>query len=328
MTFLPFVAGAGLLIMEADQPPGLLRGALFAVLLISTGFVLYQRIRLRMKLTGMAAELQRAVHGNLNTRILTGHDRLLDEVIFSINELIEQMEKVQVQTIRSEAARKSLLSNISHDIRTPLTSMIGYVDALKDDVAATVEERRDYLEIISRKAGGLKELIDEIFLMAKLDADEIPMKAERLDLAESVRESVIEFWPEMSKLGIELSARIPDEPCPVKADRLSLQRIMGNIIKNALYYGQDGKVLGIDLIENTKEYQLHIWDRGAGIAEGDLPRIFERMYRTDRSRNLLSGGSGLGLAIARSLVEKNGGSIWAESVPGEKTTVAFSIPKA
>ncbi|WP_139487926.1 sensor histidine kinase [Brevibacillus dissolubilis] len=298
-----------------------------AALLITTGLLLINRFRTRSRLKDMQTELRRAINGNLKTRLFAQGDPLLDEVTFSINELIEQLEQVQVQTIQSEAARRSLLSSISHDIRTPLTSVIGYVDALKDDIAVSAEEKLEYLEIISRKSKGLKQLIDEIFTMAKLDADEMPMKPESLDLAELARESLIEFLPDLKKYGIELKVSMPEDACVIIADRLSLMRIMGNIMKNAIHYGQAGRILGVELAETDRDYQLLIWDQGPGISKADIGNVFERMFRSDQSRNPSQGGSGLGLAIAKALVEKNGGKIWVESVPWERTTFGFSIPK-
>lgn len=275
----------------------------------------------------MIVELQRAAKGNGNTRLLANEDRIINEFIFSINDMIEQAAKNQVQSIKSEAARKRLLSNISHDIRTPLTSIIGYVDALKDDIASSNQEKQEYLEIISRKSIALKKLIDEIFQMAKLDADEIPLSVESVDLAELVREVVIEFLPEFKKFEIELKASIPSEQILIMADQVSMQRIIANIIKNAVQYGKEGREIGIELTENQHDYQVSIWDKGPGIPADELAHVFERMYRTDRSRNRSGGGSGLGLAIAQSLVEKQAGSIWAESIPGVKTTFHIAFPK-
>jgi signal transduction histidine kinase len=275
----------------------------------------------------MAVELRRATKGNFRTRLLAKDDCLFDEVVFSINELIEELEKVQIQSVKSQTARKSLLSSISHDIRTPLTSIIGYIDALKDDIATSEDEKQEYLKILSKKAGSLKQLIDEIFDMAKLDADEIPMKEESLDLAEIVRESLIEFLHEIKNNRVELHISIPEKNCLVMADRLSLIRIIRNIIKNALEYGKDGQILGIELMEKANEYQLYIWDQGPGIPKEDLEFVFERMYQGDQSRTPFSKGSGLGLAIAKALVEKNQGKIWVESIPWTKTTFGFSIPR-
>jgi signal transduction histidine kinase len=312
---------------DFDDNFGLLKGSLFIAFMLITCFLLLRRFKFVTNLKLMTVELRRAIDGNVNTRLLTNNDHSMNELIFSMNELIEQLEKIQVQAIHSQAVRKRLLSSISHDIRTPLTSIIGYVDALKDDIAASEAEKQKYIEIISRKSNGLKQLIDEIFNMAKLDADEMPLKEEMLDFAEMTRESVIEFLPVLKQADMEMKITIPGKSCCIIADRLSIMRIIGNLIKNAIHYGKVGKVLGIELIETDRDYQLNIWDQGQGIAEDELDNVFERMYRSDQSRNPLYGGSGLGLAIAKALVEKNGGRIWVESVPWEKTTFGFSIPK-
>ncbi|MEI4832585.1 HAMP domain-containing sensor histidine kinase [Bacillus sp. FJAT-53711] len=304
-----------------------LKLTLFITLIVITISLFFTRLHFIQNRKSIVDKLRRAMNGNLHTRLYTNNDHSLDDVVFSINELISELEKIQVEAKRSQEARKQLLSSISHDIRTPLTSIIGYIDALKDDIAASEDEKREYLEILSKKSNGLKQLVDQIFNMAKLDADEFPLKEEQLDFSEITRESLIEFLPELSKQGIKLQVNIPEDPCPITADSLSLMRVIGNLMKNAIYYGKPGKVVGIELSETTNEYQLLIWDKGPGISKHDLENVFERMYRSDQSRNLAHGGSGLGLAIAKALVEKNDGQIWVESIPWEKTTFGFSIPK-
>ncbi|MED4754981.1 HAMP domain-containing sensor histidine kinase [Brevibacillus choshinensis] len=318
----------GFIVIEAtNQPQVFLRGALFIALAGITVMLLFMRLRFKVKLASMIEVLRRASSGNVNTRLLANDEPVVNEFIFTINELIDQLDKIRVQTIKSEAARKSLLSNISHDIRTPLTSIIGYVDALNDDIAASREEKLEYIGIISRKSTALKQLIDEIFDLAKLDADEVPLRPETLDLAEMARESIIEFLPVLKQANMKLIASIPEKKCLVTADRLSVQRILNNIVKNAVHHGQHGKLLAVELTEHTASYHLTIWDKGQGIPEEELAKVFERMYRTERSRSSMFGGSGLGLAISKALVEKNGGNIWAESQPGKKTTFTISLPK-
>ncbi|MCZ8531915.1 sensor histidine kinase [Psychrobacillus psychrodurans] len=328
LTILQFIMIIGLLFIDLnDQLIGLIKGTLFILLFSVTFIHLILRLRSRARLKHMIVELRRAIKGNFKTRLLAQDNSFFDEVVFSVNELIEQLEKVQIQSIKSQTARRSLLSSISHDIRTPLTSIIGYIDALQDDIATSEKEKQEYLVIISKKADSLKQLIDEIFDMAKLDADEISLKVESLNLAEIARELLIEFLPKVKNDHTELHISIPEKKCFVIADRLSLMRIIRNIIQNALEHGKDGKTLGIELIEKANEYQLLIWDQGPGIPKENLEFVFERMYRGDLSRTLISAGSGLGLSIAKALVEKNQGEIWVESIPWQKTTFGFSIPR-
>ncbi|MCP1122075.1 HAMP domain-containing histidine kinase [Bacillus sp. 3103sda1] len=304
-----------------------LKLTLFITLIVITISLFFTRLHFIQNRKSIVTKLKRAINGNLHTRLYTNNDHSLDDVVFSVNELISELEKVQVESKRFQEARKQLLSSTSHDIRTPLTSIIGYIDALKDDIAASEDEKQEYLEILSKKSNSLKQLVDQIFNMAKLDADEFPLKEEQLDFSEITRESLIEFLPELSMHDIKLQVNIPEEPCSITADSLSLMRVIGNLMKNAIYYGKPGKVVGIELSETTNEYHLLIWDKGPGISKSDLENVFERMYRSDQSRNPSHGGSGLGLAIAKALVEKNGGQIWVESIPWERTTFGFSIPK-
>lgn len=217
----------------AIQPLGIIRWGLFAVLFVVTALLLYRRLRFNAEVRGHASAVKRAARGNMNTRLLANDAEAYHEMLFSVNELIEQMERLQVNALRSETARKQLLSNISHDIRTPLTSIIGYVDALQDEHTDTQQEREEYIAIISTKARALKELIDQLFQMAKLDADEIEMKWEPLDAAELLREALISFLPEMQKYSIELAVQIPDDKLIVETDRYGYTRIVDNLIKNA-----------------------------------------------------------------------------------------------
>ncbi|MCU5501038.1 HAMP domain-containing histidine kinase [Bacillus wiedmannii] len=301
--------------------------SLFITLILITMYLFFSRIQFIQHRKSVDTKLGRVLKGNLQTRLFTSNDPSLHSIVFSINELIAELEKVRIEAKRSEESRKQLLSSISHDIRTPLTSIIGYIDALKDGVAVSEIEKKEYLKILYMKSNNLKHLVNEIFNMAKLDANEFPLKEEELDFSEVTREVLIEFLPELSKHNLELHVLIPESTCPIIADHLSLMRIMSNLIKNAIYYGKDGKTLGIELLETDTDYELLIWDKGPGIPKHDLQNVFERMYRSEQSRNSSSGGSGLGLSISKALVERNGGHIWGESTPWKRTTFGFSIPK-
>lgn len=328
LLILQIIIIVGLIILDMNHDGAdMRRWALFAVLLMTTGLLFLMGVRSRHTLRNMVAELRRATNGNWKTRLLAREDVIWNEVVFSINEVIEQLENVQITAIKSQTARRNLLSSISHDIRTPLTSIIGYIDAMKDGIAVSEQEKQEYLAILAVKSNRLKEMIDELFTMAKLDADELPHKEEVLDFAEMARKSLIDFLPELKKYEVKLQVDLPEQPHPILADRLSLMRIIGNIMKNAVNYGKEGGVIGVELRETARDYELLIWDRGSGISQADLANVFERNFRSDQARKSVNGGSGLGLAIAKALVEKNGGRIWVESVPWEKTTFGFSIRK-
>ena len=176
------------------------------------------------------------------------------------------------------------------------------------------------------KSNNLKHLVDEIFNMAKLDANEFPLKEEKLDFSEVTREVLTSFY--LKSQNIILNYKFLCQSLLVLSlHHLSLMRIIGNLMKNAIYYGKDGKIIGVELLETDAAYELLIWDKGPGIPKHDLQNVFERMYRSEQSRNSSFGGSGLGLSISKALVERNGGHIWVESIPWERTTFGFSIPK-
>ncbi|TXC90466.1 HAMP domain-containing histidine kinase [Metabacillus litoralis] len=301
---------------------------LFLIVNVISVTLLNNHLKFRKRLSELNVELTRAKKGHFHTRLLANDDHLVNDIIFSLNELIEQLENLHSDKIKSEAARKSLLSSISHDIRTPLTSIIGYIDAIKDDIATTQTEKEEYIEIVSKKSIQLKCLIEELFNLAKLDADELPMNFEQVDFAEITREILIEFLPQLKNLGIKIEVEIPDSACTITADQFSVVRILENLIKNAIQYGQQGKVLGVTLFDVDCEYQLTVWDKGPGLSKEDLEHVFEKMYRVDSSRNLSSGGSGLGLAIAKSLTEKNNGRIWVKSTPFFLTSFTIALPKS
>lgn len=303
-------------------------------LTILSGLVIvFSLIRIYMNYKGIREikrinqQVKRVISGNLNTRILVRVDGFISELACNFNKVIETLQKTRENQITLEESRRKLMANISHDIRTPLTSIIGYVDAIKDGVAASEEEKLEYLEIISSKSKNLKQLIDEIFYMAKLDSDDIEMNFQVQDISEIIRECIIAFLPEINKKEMELKVNMPEDKALVYGDKLSITRIFNNIIKNAILYGDEGKVLGIDLIINKKNYEISIWDKGVGIDEEHLPYIFDRLYIKDKARKKTLGSSGLGLAIVKKLLEKHGGKIWVESKPYEKTVFTFTIPK-
>lgn len=141
-----------------------------------------------------------------------------------------------------------------------------------------------------------------------------------------VRECLIDFLPGIKQEGLDVKINIPEDECIIYADRLSIERIIENILKNSIEYGKDGDFIGVDLSPVDGDFILSIWDKGPGIEEEDIPYIFERLYMGDKSRNKSLTGSGLGLAIAKKLLEEHGGKISLESIPGEKTVFKLYFP--
>jgi signal transduction histidine kinase len=244
-----------------------------------------------------------------------------------LNRLIDYFQNGFERISFLEEERKRMIANISHDLRTPLTSLLGYMEALKHDSALTTKEKEDFLRITSEKGNALLVLLQDFFELAKLEADDFELNLQQLHLGEIVPEVLFDFYPDFMKAAITPQIKIPDAPVYAKADIICLRRILSNLISNALRYGQDGKEIGITLREEEKLVWIDVWDKGKGISSQDIHHIFDRLYTGEASRNASLQGTGLGLTITKNLVEKQGGQITVTSKANEKTIFSFSLPK-
>ncbi|KRE51468.1 sensor histidine kinase [Paenibacillus sp. Soil724D2] len=222
--------------------------------------------------------------------------------------------------------RKFLVSSISHDLKTPVTSIKGYIEGIIDGVAKTPEKLEEYLETARSKAILVNAMIDDLLLYSKLDLNQLPYHFEKSDLASYFEDCVADHKYECEKadLSLELINELK-EPVKVLIDRERLKRVIQNILDNAVMYAgkADGKI-AIILRETRTSAIIEIKDNGNGIPENKLPYIFERFYQVDPSRK---SGSGLGLAIAKQIIEGHEGKIWAKSVVGEGTRIMISLKK-
>lgn len=230
----------------------------------------------------------------------------------------EQLRRLQ----RNDELRRELVINVSHDLRTPLTSLQGYLDTLliKGD-SLTEAERRDFLDIAVRHGRRLGQRIDELFEIAKLDAQESPPRCESLSLAELVQDVTLKFKLDAERQGVRLAVDLPPAPPFVYADIGLLERALDNLMVNALRYTPAGGEIRVALIAADERVCVQVCDTGVGIASEDLPRVFDRFYR-DRRHN----GAGLGLTISKRIVELHGGTIEAESETGHGSVFRLYLP--
>lgn len=264
--------------------------------------------------------------GNFNLRFrLRTIRKDMQELSGEMNRLADFFQGALERTKFLEEERGRMISNISHDLRTPLTSLLGYIDALQNDEMLTAEEKKNFLRIAAEKGNGLLGLIQEFFELARLEEEPDKTVLQRIDLAELARVVLLDFYPDFTKLSITPSVSIPDQPVYVNANKDYLRRVLNNLLSNALRYGQEGKEIGITVRRKAEQAFVDIWDKGKGIPQKDLPHIFERLYTAEASRNASMRGTGLGLTIAKGLIEKQGGQITAESIPGEKTVFSFCL---
>ncbi|GIO62808.1 MULTISPECIES: sensor histidine kinase [Paenibacillus] len=289
-------------------------------------YLIHRHFRLRLELRQLIRATREIRTGNLNMRYRgVTSNRDLSDLGGELNRMVDYFQRTYERTRFLEEERKRMIANISHDLRTPLTALLGYLEALRCDGTLSAKERERFLGIASEKGSVLLALLQDFFELARLESDESEPDLRRMDLAESVREALAGFYPQFVKAGITPTIEIPETPVYGMADASFLTRILNNLLSNALRYGSEGGEIGVKVRDEAGEVWIDIWDRGRGIPATDLPHIFERLYTGEASRNTALQGTGLGLTIAKNLVEKLGGRITAASSPNIKTVISFSV---
>ena len=233
------------------------------------------------------------------------------------------------EKIEQERRHKELISNISHDLKTPITSIKGYVEGLIDGVANTPEKQQKYIQTIYNKANDMDRLINELTMYSNIESDKIPYHFQKLNVGGYFADCVEEIGMDMDSKGIQLNyTNLVAPETMIIADPEQMKRVINNIISNSVKYMNkpQGKI-DIRILDEQDSVRFEIEDNGKGIAQRDLPNIFERFYRTDSSRNSAQGGSGIGLSIVKKIIEDHGGYIWATSREGEGTCMHFVLRK-
>ncbi len=263
-------------------------------------------------------------NGNGNRRILSEPHEIAAPLTYTINEIVVSYENRLAAFRRTEEANKQLMTSLSHDVRTPLTTLIGYLDAAQKGIVSG-KEKEDYLETARRKAYDLKEYIDVLFDWFRLNSDELTLSAEPVEAALLTKNILIDWVPIFEDKQMDYCIDIPEQPFPVKLDPDAYMRIINNLIQNAVAHSHADKIR-IALSKDDGAVHILVADNGIGIEKEDLKHIFERLYKCDRAR--AERGSGLGLSIARQLAEKMNGTISVESMPGKGTIFVLTFPPA
>lgn len=303
---------------------------LFLIISLAVAFLLLmlRYFHVLRELKGIVRTSKEIQAGNLNLRYrLHTSQKDMEELGGTLNRLMDYFQEALERTRFLEDERKRMIADISHDLRTPLTSLLGYLEALEHDETLTIEERAAFLRIAADKGNTLLSLLQDFFELARLEAEDSVPDAQRINFTEIAHETILSFYHDFVQAGITPAVGIPEAPLYVRGDAACLRRILNNLLSNALRYGRDGREVGISLREAPDLVWMDIWDRGKGIPAQDLPRIFERLYTGEASRNNSLRGTGLGLTIVKNLVEKQGGRITATSTPNEKTVFSFCLPK-
>ena len=272
---------------------------------------------------------QNIKNGNLDFEVQV-HDK--DE----IGELCEDFEEMRIrlkdnaeEKLRSEQQNKELISNISHDLKTPITAIKGYVEGLIDGVADTPEKQNKYLQTVYSKAIDMDRLINELSFYSKIDTNKIPYTFNRINVVGYFEDCAEDLGRELEEEGFGFTYQNDVEPSvQMIADAEQIKRVINNIIGNSKKYSDKAETKIHMTIKDVGDFvQIEIEDNGRGIAAKDLPYIFDRFYRTDASRNSSKGGSGIGLSIVKKIMEDHGGKIWVTSKEGIGTVMYLVLRK-
>ncbi|RAR41756.1 cell wall metabolism sensor histidine kinase WalK [Paenibacillus sp. MDMC362] len=267
--------------------------------------------------------LREIAKGNFDTDIPVQSGSQLGEVAESINQMSRQLHQSILEERNAEKTKNDLITGVSHDLRTPLTSILGFLEVIEEDRYQDEVELRYYVNIAYEKAQSLKKLIDDLFEYTRIN-NGLPLDIREIDMAQFMRQLIEEFVPALEKAGLECKLAA-EEGLVVRADGAQLVRAYENLISNAIRYGESGKRIDIAVRSEGNQVSISFTNYGDPIPERDLPFIFDRFYRVEASRSKQTGGTGLGLAITKSIVEVQGGEIRVRS-DRQRTTFETRFP--
>ncbi len=268
--------------------------------------------------------------GNLNFSITPEGTSEIAELCEDFEDMRQRLKENAEEKVEFDRENKELISNISHDLKTPITAVKGYVEGIMDGVANTPEKMDRYIRTIYNKANDMDRLINELTFYSKMDTNRIPYTFNKISVTDFFDDCAEDLSVELESKGVEFAYSNYVEPgVLVIADAEQIKRVVNNIVSNSLKYMGDGRRKRINLrVKDVGDFiQAEIEDNGRGIAAKDLPNIFDRFYRTDASRNSSKGGSGIGLSIVKKIMEDHGGKVWATSKENIGTVMYFVLRK-
>ncbi|WNS46495.1 sensor histidine kinase [Paenibacillus sp. MMS20-IR301] len=272
--------------------------------------------------TKLESILQRGSHERL---LLMSASPQLQQLLTGLNRLLDVNHRGAVERARLEKSMRGMLANVSHDLKTPLTVVLGYIETLLHDENVPVEEQERILRTIHAKAGEVITLMNTFFDLAKLESGDRDIPLSRVELGEVCRRNILAYYDLLSAKGADVQIELPDEPLYIMGNDEALDRILNNLLSNAINYGDAGGVLGLKLYSRENQVHIEVWDRGKGIAEDHADKVFERLYTLEDSRNRDYQGSGLGLTITKRLTEQMNGTITLSSKPYVRTAFTLSF---
>jgi signal transduction histidine kinase len=300
------------------------------LLLFGAGIAISFGVFVSASLTRGVRQVERAAErlaeGDLAARVeVDGRDEIA-RLAATFNRMADQLEAAARKQRELDTLRRDLIAWTSHDLRTPLTSIRVVVEALADSVIDDPETVQRYLHAIRSDVHSLNGLIDDLFELAQLDAGGMVFDKVPVALSDLISDVLERMRTLAEQRRVQLDGQVSAQVDPVTIDPPKIERVLTNLIGNAIRYTPEGGRVTIDAQRRDGQVRVSVRDTGEGIADDDLPRVFERFYRGERSRSRSSGGAGLGLAIAKGIVEAHGGSIEVTSRPGEGSIFTFTLP--
>lgn len=277
----------------------------------------------------LSIAMQRISTGDFDYHMANRRDDEIGILFDNYEQMRLQLKENEEEKAQNEKKSKELVSNISHDLKTPITSIKGYVEGIMDGVADTPEKMDKYIKTIYNKANDMDRLINELTTYSGIDSNKIPYHFHILNVSDYFSDCVEEVGLDLESKNMHLNFTnlVSADTCVV-ADPEQLKKVINNIISNSVkYMGHDNGVIDIRILDEIESVKIEIEDNGKGIESKDIGNIFERFYRTDSSRNSLQGGSGIGLSIVKKIIEDHGGYVWATSKQGEGTCMHFVLRK-
>lgn len=290
-------------------------------------FVLYQqfifKIEMQKKLNAIAQKLSDVLENDSDEKIMVfTSNKALMNLCGQINLLLLDRQKIKVDFKKQEIASKKMLANISHDIKTPLTVILGYLEILR-----LHNREEEMLQKVEAKTKQVIELINQFFSLVKLEAGDTSIEITKININELCRENILSFYELLLEKNFVVDISIPEQPYFVQGDKEAIDRILFNLISNAIRYGSDGKYMGLFIREMETYICIDIIDKGKGIEKEYVSNVFERLYTMEDSRNRNIQGNGLGLTIAKNLAIQLGGDVLLESEPNIRTSFSLKLKK-
>lgn len=298
--------------------------SLLLVILISfaLSFALSRRISTPIKNIGIAAK--QFANGDFTSRVVNNKKA---ENITEISELTTTFNNMAYSLEKSDDIRNNFLSDVAHELRTPMTTIAGFVDGILDDTIPP-DRHRDYLAIVHDEIARLSSLVNSFLSLTRLQAGNQALELSDFDINETVRRTLVGFEKNINEKEIDISVTFCEEPCMVHADMNLIRQVLGNLIENAIKFTNEKGLISISIINHRSDVEISVYNTGCGISEEDQKLIFERFYKADKSRSLNRHGTGIGLYIVKDILSRHNKSISVLSKEGEFAKFTFALDKA